>query len=229
MKQKIISALYVLRECARRAVTPSVEYLFCGMLALAASAIPDENAWLRLVLALACVLLAVVLNVDQGVRVGRKHYQTFLSGEVRRSRGIETINNRDRKTYKIEMEYRPYKGFITGIIICIPVVICCIIYAAGNYAGSLEVADVGGVVLLMFCGWARVPLGLIFSGISPVWSLCACVLPLVATTVSYIIGANLEKKDYIEKQERMDSIRNGEKPISNREKKRRERENRKFR
>lgn len=229
MKQKIISALYILRECARRAVTPAVEYLFCGMLALAASAISDENAWLRIVLALACVVLAVVLNVDQGVRVGRKHYQTFISGEVRRARGIETVNNKDRKTYRIEMEYRPYKGFVIGLIICLPVVICCIIYAAGNYAGSLDVADVGDVVLLMFCGWSRVPLGLIFNGISPIWSLCPCVLPVAATAVSYIIGANLEKKAYNEQQTRMESIRNGEKPLSNREKKRRERENRKFR
>jgi len=229
MKQKIINALYVLKECARRSVTPSVEYLFCGMLALAASAIPDENAWLRILLAVACLVLAVFLNVDQGVRVGRKHYQIFLSGEVRRNRGIETLNNKDRKTYKFEMEYRPYKGFVTGIIICIPLIICCIIYAAGNRANNLELSSVGDVVLLMFCGWARVPLGLIFQGISPVWSLCLCVLPIAATTISYIVGAALERKAYNEKEERIKSINNGEKPLSNREKKRMERENRKFR
>jgi len=229
MKQRIINALYVLKECARRAVTPALMYLFFGMLALAASAISDENAWLRLFLAILCVLGAAALNVDQGVRVGKKHYQMYLSGEVRRSGGIETINNKDRKTYKFEMEYRWYKGFLTGVIICVPLIICCIIYASGNYFNNENLSSASNLVMIMFCGWAIIPLVLIFGDINVLWSLCFCAIPIIVTTVSYLVGMAIEKKAYLEREARLESIRNGERPVSNREKKRQERENRRFR
>lgn len=235
MKQKTINALYALRECARRAVTPCLMYLFCGMLALAASAIPDENANVRLILVIVCVVFAAFLNVDQGIRIGRKHFQTFLSGEVRRSNGMDTIHNKDRNAYKYEMEYRWYKGIITGIIICIPLIIFCVVYAAGNYFSNENLRDVSNLVLLMFCGWAIIPVYLSAIAIDPnitvnvLWSLYMCALPILITSVSYIIGKKVEEKAYFEKQARIDSINNGEKPLSNREKKRRERENRKFR
>lgn len=229
MKQKIINALYVLKECARRAFTPCIMYFFCGMLALAASAIPDENAVLRLVLVIACVALAAFLNVDQGVRVGRKHFQTYLSGEVRRANGIDTANNKDRNAYKLEMEYRRYKGVIIGLIACLPLIICCIVYASGGYFDNENLQSLTNFVMIMFCGCAIIPLVLIFGDINVLWSLCFCALPIIITSVSYIVGKRLEEKAYLEKQARIESINNGEKPISNREKKRRERENRRFR
>lgn len=228
MKQKIINALYVLSECARRAVTPCLMYLFCGMLALAASAISDENAAVRLVLVIICVIFAAFLNVDQGIRVGRKHFQTFLSGEVRRAGGMSTRNNKDRNTYKREMEYRWYKGLLIGVIVCIPLVICCVVYASGNFFNNETLSDASNLVLIMLCGWAVIPLYLIFGEINVLWSLYFCALPIVITSVSYIIGKKLEEKAYNEKQARLESVNKGEKPLSNREKKRRERENRRF-
>lgn len=203
-------------------------YLFCGMLALAASAIPDENAEVRLILVIVCVVFAAFLNVDQGIRVGRKHFQTFLSGEVRRSSGIDTARNKDRNAYKYEMEYRWYKGVIIGIIACVPLIICCVVYASGNYFDNEVLTGAGNLVLIMICGWAIIPLYLILGEINVLWSLYFCALPIVITSVSYIIGKKVEEKAYNERQARIESINNGEKPLSNREKKRRERENRKF-
>lgn len=227
MKQKIINALYVLKECARRAFTPALMYFFLGMLALAASAVPEDMAGLRLFLVILCVLFAAFLNFDQGIRIGKKHYQTYLSGEVRRANGIETINNSDRKTYKREMEYAWYKGLIIGLIICVPVVICCLIYAAGGYFNNENLSDASNYIMILFCGWALIPLVLIFGDISVLWSLTLCALPIIVTVVSYIVGKTLEKRDYELKQRHAEMAR-GQAPVSNREKKRRERENRKF-
>lgn len=228
MKQKMINALYILRECARRSVTPGLMYLFFSMIALAVLTISDDMAWLRLALVLLFVLCAAALNVDQGIRVGKKHYQMYLSGEVRRNSGIATVNNADRKTYKREMEYAWYKGLITGIIICVPLVICCVVYSAGGYFDNENLQNLSNFVMIMFCGWAIIPLTLIFGQINVLWTLCCCALPIIVSTVSYIIGKNLEQKAYEEREARLESIRRGEKPVSNREKKRQERENRRF-
>jgi len=227
MKQKIINALYVLRECARRAFTPAIMYFFLGMLALAASTVPDDMSTIRLLLVFACVIFAAALNFDQGMRVGKKHYQMYLSGEVRRASGIETINNADRKTYRREMEYAWYKGLFIGLIICVPVVICCLIYAAGGYFDNEKLSATGNLIMIMFCGWALIPLVLIFGDINVLWSLTCCAIPIIVTFVSYIVGKTLEKRDYELKQRRAEIAR-GQVPVSNREKKRRERENRKF-
>lgn len=228
MKQKMINALYILRECARRSVTSGLEYLFCSMLALAATNISDDAGVLRLILVIACVLLAAVLNADQGIRVGKKHFQMYLSGEVRRNSGIETVNNADRKTYKREMEYAWYKGLITGIIICVPLVICCVVYGVGGYFDNENIQSLGNFVMVLLCGWAIIPLTLIFPSINVLWTLCCCALPIIVSAVSYIVGKTLEQKAYEEREARMESVRRGEKPVSNREKKRAERENRRF-
>ncbi len=224
MKDNLIIAWRTFVECLRRGATPFLMYMTCSMVALACLNI--QNMTLQYFLVGLCILFGVVFNVDLAMSVGKKHYQMLLSGNIRRYNSIETLRNKDRKSYKYEMEYRWYKGIFIGLCICLPIIIVCFIYAI--FGLEANEGGIGRLVLLMICGWAVIPLQYIDKFISIYWTLACCILPVVVTEVSYILGALKEKKDYEEREARMERVRKGEKEESNRSKRKRERENRKF-
>lgn len=224
MKNKWILFWRCARECLRRAVTPFLMYLMCSTIAVACLSISAFTV--QVILIAGCVLLAVVLDADLSFAVGKKHYQMLMTGNIRRRNNMEIFSNKDKKSYRYEMEYRWYKGFITGACICIPVVIVCLIYVIGGFdTTDADTAYYGKLVLLIISGWAIIPWELIEGEISLYFSLVSCVLPICVTGIFYILGARKERNDALKKEARMEAIKNAGKE-SNRAKKKRERENR---
>lgn len=224
MKNKWILFWRVARECLRRAVTPFLMYLMCSMVAVACLSISVYA--LQVILIAGCILLAVVLDADLSFAVGKKHYQMLMTGNIRRRNNMETFSNKDKKSYRYEMEYRRYKGFIIGACICIPVVAICLIYVVGGFDTTVsDAAYYGKLALLLISGWAIIPWELIEGEISLYFSLASCVLPICVTGISYLLGARKERNDALAKESRMEAIKNAGKE-SNRAKKKRERENR---
>jgi len=195
-------------------------YMCCSMGAFAAQAITNE--FFKNILSISCIIFAVVLNADLSVACGKKHYKVFVSGEIRRKNNIDTVDNKDRKSYKREQEYKPYKGFLIGFFVCIVVFIVCLIYAV--FSITYEEHKAGGIIILMVSGWAILPWQM--ANIQNLYlTLISCVVPVAVTGVAYIIGAMLERKDYLLMQERAAAAQGKE---SNRAKKRKEREERRL-
>lgn len=224
MKLKWKIFLRTVFECFKRSVTPFMMYMFCSMTALACLNL--ENKTVQVLLVAACILFAVALNVDLGFNYGKKHYQMYLSGNIRRNNDMAIYDNTDRKSYQYEMEYRPYKGFVIGLFICIPVVIVCLFYALfGLNSESGQVT--ARLIILLVSGWAILPWEMAGLLSTPFLTLLSCLLPVLVTGIFYILGAKKEEKDAREREARMQAVMNGEKE-SNRQKKKREREKRNF-
>lgn len=206
-------------ECFKRSLTPFLMYMFCSMIALVCLNIPSDG--FKAVLVGFFILLGAVFNADLSMGYGKDNYKMLLTGNIRRANEIDTVLNNDRKSYRREREYSPYKGFLIGAMICIPVVIVCLIY----FLSGVRYQDnaIGGFVLLIISGWAILPWQL--AQIENVYlTLISCILPILVTGIFYIIGAMREKKNEELKKKRMEEAER----MSNRERKKLERENRKF-
>lgn len=188
-----------------------------------------KNEILKLALVAFCLLVGVVLNGDLAARCGKTHYQMLLSGNIRRNNNIDTLNNTDRKSYKREMEYRPYKGFLIGLCVCVPVILILVLYAV---FGLNSEATTGGsyyarLAILLLAGWAILPWELLSVVSTPFIALFSCALPILVTGILYLIGAKKEENTVREREERMEAAKNAAKE-SNRQRKKRERESRNF-
>ncbi len=211
------------RECLRRCVTPYLMYLVCGMLGLAS--LNFSSQLVQYILVGACIVLAVIFNADLAMNYGKTHYKMLETGNIRRRNEMAIYDNKDRKSYRYEMEYHPVKGFCIGLCICIPTLLISLIY----FVFSADPTNtVGKFFLILFCGWAIIPLEWINPSISIYWTLACCLLPILVTGLFYNIGALKERREEMERAARMESVKRGQKPVSNREKKRRERVNRTF-
>ena len=65
------------KECALRAVTPFMMYLFCSLIALAFQALSDETEVYEVVIGAACILLGAALNAPMGYLAGQKQYDSY--------------------------------------------------------------------------------------------------------------------------------------------------------
>ncbi|MBD5636972.1 MAG: hypothetical protein HDP28_04010 [Clostridia bacterium] len=194
-------------ECWRRMITPYIMYLFTSMLLLATQAIENVD-WLRYFLGTLCILLGASSNAYLAYKTGISHYDVFLTGCIhRRNREQGIMSGGDHHP---EREYAPWKGFYIGFLIGIPV----IVFAGLSCIPGAFINGFGRFFLIMFAGFAIVPVSWIFGGFSAGVSsgMYACsmlfvLLPVIVTGVFYIIGAHVEKKRKKVIEERMSAVR----------------------
>ncbi len=183
-------------ECLRRAVVPFVMYLTMSFLLLACMLLEGKNDALMYVLGVACILAAAAYNAYLAYVSGQKHYDAYLIGRLHRQNARLGISS--GKQHRVEREYRAWKGFLIGLFVGIPVLICGLI-AGGNpqsTSGALSM-----VMLIMFAGWAIVPI--YWLNVNIYFSLLFIVLPVVVTGVTYIVGAMRQKAVKQAEKERM--------------------------
>lgn len=199
-------------ECWRRMVTPYIMYLFMSMLLLATQTIENpELFWLRCLLGTVCILIGAAFNAHLAYSTGAMHYDSYLTGCIhRRNREQGIASGGDHRP---EKEYAPWKGFYIGVLIGIPV----IIFAGLACIPSAMNFELGKFMLIMFAGFAIVPISWFFPvdpetkqsalALHPgnyAYSMLMVLLPIIVTGVFYIIGAysSKRKKRLKEEQER---------------------------
>ena len=185
------------RECWRRMVTPYVLYLFMSMSMLATQMIgKEELTWLRILLGVLCIAIGMFFNGHLAYNAGVQHYDAFLTGNLHRKNIEAGINSGG--DHRLELEYAPWKGFYIGFLVGIPVILftglACIPGAMN------EELVLGRFMLLMFAGFAIIPVSWVFEGAGGVptgsyaWALLFVIVPIIITGVFYIVGAHVEKK-----------------------------------
>ncbi len=199
------------KECALRAVTPFMMYLFCSLIALAFQALSDETEVYEVVIGAACILLGAALNAPMGYLAGQKQYDSYLTGCIHHRNAIFGIQSGG--DHKPEQEYRWWKGFLIGFYVGVPVIIMGIFAAipANNIWASGETA------LVMVAGWAIFPIQWARNLMFPDWSgdypavsggycMLMILLPILVTGISYIVGAAVEKKNKQNEEARSERV-----------------------
>lgn len=179
-------------ECWRRAVTPYLMYLFMGMLGLLCALI--KTPWLVISLVILCVLGGAAFNAHLSFNYGKKHYDAFVTGELHRSN--ERIGIPSGGDHHVEREYRFWKGSLIGLCIGAPVILLSLIGIFADHATL-------GFFFIMLAAWAYLPVWCVGGGVTavegsyvvnPVWCMIMVLLPIIVTTVFYIVGALIEKR-----------------------------------
>lgn len=195
--------LRVQKECWRRMVTPSLMYLFMGLLLLSVQAIvPAENNVAEIVIGILCIVGAVFFNVHLMYHTGVFHFDNFLTGEIhRRNAALGIPSGGDHRP---EREYRAWKGFYIGFLVSLPVLILGLL--------SHFFYEYASLFFGMFAGWAIIPLawfgtkeggGLV---IDPIWSMLFALLPILVSGISYLVGAFHEKRKKEQERERDERV-----------------------
>ena len=198
------------KECWKRMTTPYIMYVFMSMLLLATQEIGAEGlVWLRITLGTLCILIAAAFNAHLAYTAGIAHYDAFLTGNIHR-RNIEQgiASGGDHHT---EREYAPWKGFYIGFLVGVPVLLFA---GLACIPGAMnEELAIGRFMLIMFAGFAIVPVSWVFEGLyggmstgAYAWSMLFVLLPIIVTGVFYIIGAHVEKKRKQVIEERQEEI-----------------------
>ncbi len=197
-------------ECFRRAVTPMLMYMFMSMIMLTCQLVGD--LWLKIFLGVLCIAGGAFFNGHLCYSYGKIHYGSYIAGELHRRNELYGIPSGG--DHRPDREYRWWKGPIIGVYVALPVLIL------GIVAGIFPPTETGlGAYALyayaMFAGYGILPLtwfgakpegqgfGLV---VSPFWSLLFALIPIVVSTVFYIVGAWREQVHRVREAERMEEV-----------------------
>ncbi len=182
-----------LGDSAKEAVVPFVMYAVMGLLMLMSEMIPIP---LNYVVGVLCVLLAAAYNAYLSFRTGKEQYDFFLTGELHREN--ELLGIPSGGDHRSEREFRVWKGFATGFVIALPVVVMGICSGFG--------LAMVGLVQTFVAGWSTVPVAWFKPG-NGFWVILPAVLPLLVSGISYLIGGAYCKKYRQEEKERFQKVR----------------------
>lgn len=189
----------------KKAIVGLAYLLFSAVTAYAILFIPDlvglKIALLVLNLSLYCYVLAVTAFQD-----GQAAYKVRLANDLNRKQIILTGDDIPLDTQK---EYKHYKGFVIGLIICIPVIVLIGIHAIlmATNSSNQDFGLVASYIYMMVYAFAglHVKVENLFNVVSPYWNLLAIpVIILVQGVFFYLGGRKIElQQEMIREKHRM--------------------------
>lgn len=193
-------------ECWRRMVTPYLMYLFMSLIMLAFQALGDDLWWLRILIGVVCIGGGAFYNGHLCYHYGKLHYGAYVAGCLHRQN--EALGIKSGGDHRPEREYSPWKGFYIGFLVGVPVILLGIL--AGAFLGTSIGGNFAGAALVMFAGWAILPVSWLnlYAGtqLSFYWSIVMIVLPITVSGIFYIVGALREKREREEETARTQRI-----------------------
>ena len=152
-------------------------------------------AW-QLVLSIIAILfyLFVLFTIFSGE--GARALDIRHANDTQRRRMIETGDVFDLKTAE---EYKPYKGFIIGVIICVPQILLLIIHLILGLITGGTANGAGGAALIIYYLF-YLPFGAMHTGALVFGEyfilLYSVAVISVAIGVAYILGAKKSQRKY---------------------------------
>lgn len=196
----------VQRECWRRMVTPFMMYLFTSLIAFACQAINQETTTIvEIILGSVCIAGGAAFNAHLCYHYGILHYDAYLTGALHRKNELFGIPSGG--DHHVEREYRPWKGFLIGFFIGVPVLIIA--------AFVPLIPDIAGTGLMMFAAWSILPVKWISNDNSSIWAMVMIALPIIISGIFYIVGAHVERDKKAGESEREEAVKEAGKKARN--------------
>lgn len=177
---------------------PFVYMLFMAAIAFGILAI-QGLVWLKVILGILNIGLYAVVVCATSFKDGQDAMKIQVANDLERREIIRTGEDRPLRLHE---EYKPWKGFIFGLIACAPLIILLIVhtivyFATGSYTG---IGAIAGLIYLMFFIFFRLSAtGTAVEGAAaesvavPFYvyygTLIAVPLVMLMTGISYILGA----------------------------------------
>lgn len=196
------------RECMVHSLVPLFMYLaMSGMLLVVLEKRADTAGNVArstvLTASIICGIIAVAYNALMSWGCGGTHFEQLVSGNMKRRSAEELGSDLTITGYKAHKEYRPWKGFLMGFFVCLPVIIGGLLF--GKYQTVIVTKDlptIARILLPIFgflAGWAVMPF-LYLHASNYYFSILFALIPLVISGVFYIIGAYSRRASVAKKQ-----------------------------
>ena len=182
-------------EYIRRCLTPFFIKLMFGMTMLAILFI--ENVGVRIILMIVIMACDWLLSFVIMRSVGEQAYKMKVTGALLRA-NKPTGGVGANGIYRPCKEYRGYKGFLIGFIVCLAAIVLILVAYFSESAGVKA-------ALLFIYGWAYAPVVIVYMiamgtdgteiipSTSALYTLILIGIFLAISTVAYILGGNKEK------------------------------------
>ncbi len=167
---------------------PFVYLIFMLILSFMVMLIPEHLMWLRYVGAAACLGVYVYIVFGVSYREGETALKVRVSNDIERRVIIETGEDRPLKKDK---EYKAWKGFVAGLIVCTPLIIMMIIHTILIFAVGQEYTGAGmvaGLLYFLVYMFFRIP-GTTITAFTYYYALLALPLIVLLMGFSYMYGA----------------------------------------
>lgn len=135
----------------KQGVFPFVYQLFMAMIAFGILAI-KELIWLKILLAVLNIALYLFIVASVAYKDGQQALKVQMANDLERREIIRTGEDRPLKLHE---EYKPWKGFVFGLISCVPILLFLILHtivynATGSYSGLGAIAGIIGLMFFIF-------------------------------------------------------------------------------
>ena len=110
----------------KQAIIPFVYLFFVSIIALGIFMIPENLQWLRIILLVLNVGLYGLVACATAYKDGQDALKVRIANDLER---MEIIRTGEDRPLKIKQEYAPWKGFLTGGIVCAPLIILLIVHS----------------------------------------------------------------------------------------------------
>lgn len=135
----------------KQGVFPFIYQLFMAMIAFGILAI-NELIWLKILLAVLNIALYLFIVAAVAYKDGQQALKVQMANDLERREIIRTGEDRPLKLHE---EYKPWKGFVFGLISCVPILLFLILHtivynATGSYSGLGAIAGIIGMMFFIF-------------------------------------------------------------------------------
>lgn len=214
LKTKAKAVWRIFWECFKQAVTPSVMYFVSSgvLLLILAKMTGEKNADVNITTlvtwAVVCGVVSVAYNGLLMFACGGSHYEMLVSGNMKRRSAMQYGEELNISTHKIEKEYRPWKGFLTGGIVSGAIIVGSILFGINGEAiasGKMQGALSAFVIIFdLLAGWVLLPFQIAARGGASVNFYLLALFALIPIAVSgglYIAGAYKRRGKRLREQE----------------------------
>lgn len=179
IKQSVISLGYL------------VMMSFCSIFV---SLIGNDLIWLKWIFSIMILAVYIMIVGISSYKDGEISYKKLLANDLERRRIIETGED---IPLNVREEYRPWKGFLTGFITCIPLFVLLILHTILGLTSNGTNLNAGATAVVLY-----MPMFIFFHMDTSVnlvfvdyyWLLIAVPIIFLTTGLPYIWGTFKEKR-----------------------------------
>ena len=189
----------------KQALLPFIYLFFNAITAFGIICIQGADlTWLRVLLLILNIGLYCVIVCAASYKDGQEALKVRIANDLER---VQIVKTGESLPLKLKEEYKPWKGFLFGLIACAPLVILLLIHTiVVASSGSVAVGGIAGFIYMMVFGFAfagGTGTGTVLAPSTYYISLIAIPLIMLATGIPYVLGGKkieLQQQRIKEKQ-----------------------------
>ncbi len=180
----------------KQALFPIMYLIFMAIIAAGIGVISDDLLWLKIILYLINLGFYVFLMGMTFFKEGQEALKVRHANDLERE---EIVRTGEALPLKLVEEYKPWKGFVMGLIAAAPLVICMFIHLILILTAGEAYNGAGVVASLLYLSFYA-PYSIFFSTTLTCWQyfilLYAVAVLAVMAGLPYVLGARKQQAQY---------------------------------